>query len=328
MLEASGRRVLVGGNIGVPLSAHVDRVDARHAARRRGQQLPARGDRHVPSVDRRAARTSRPTTSTATPTSAAYARAKARVFANQSRRRLGGRRTPTSRRRSNSPPAAAPAQLQLLGDASARPTACRVRDGVVWHRTSEGDVALVPLARHRAARPAHDVERRRRQRHQPPGGRLARRHDAARSPGFTGLEHVMEPVATVAGVRFVNDSKATNVDAAGALDRELRRGGGDRRRQVQGRPLRGSGRRRWRRTAARWWPSARPGRWCGPRSTATVPVEEAATWPTPCVGAFALARPDGVVLLAPACSSFDMFSDYAARGRAFKEEVAKLGAGG
>jgi UDP-N-acetylmuramoylalanine-D-glutamate ligase len=31
------------------------------------------------------------------------------------------------------------------------------------------------------------------------------------------------------------------------------------------------------------------------------------------------------VLLAPACSSFDMFADYAARGRAFKDEVAKLG---
>ena len=33
--------------------------------------------------------------------------------------------------------------------------------------------------------------------------------------GFTGLEHVMEPVATLGGVRFVNDSKATNIDAAG-----------------------------------------------------------------------------------------------------------------
>jgi len=32
--------------------------------------------------------------------------------------------------------------------------------------------------------------------------------------GFHGLPHVMEPVADVHGVRFVNDSKATNVEAA------------------------------------------------------------------------------------------------------------------
>ena len=41
--------------------------------------------------------------------------------------------------------------------------------------------------------------------------------------------------------------------------------------------------------------------------------------------AFALARPGGVVLLAPACASFDMFRDYAERGRAFKDEVREAG---
>jgi len=40
--------------------------------------------------------------------------------------------------------------------------------------------------------------------------------------------------------------------------------------------------------------------------------------------AWRLAKPDGVVLLAPACSSFDMFVDYADRGRAFKDEVLNL----
>jgi UDP-N-acetylmuramoylalanine--D-glutamate ligase len=34
-----------------------------------------------------------------------------------------------------------------------------------------------------------------------------------------------------------------------------------------------------------------------------------------------LAEPGGVVLLAPACSSFDLFTDYADRGRRFKEAV-------
>src|SRR5207244_1581944 len=40
--------------------------------------------------------------------------------------------------------------------------------------------------------------------------------------------------------------------------------------------------------------------------------------------ASSLAKPGGVVLLAPACSSFDMFRDYAERGRAFKEAVDEL----
>jgi UDP-N-acetylmuramoylalanine--D-glutamate ligase len=40
--------------------------------------------------------------------------------------------------------------------------------------------------------------------------------------------------------------------------------------------------------------------------------------------AWTLAGADGVVLLAPACASFDMFVDYADRGRRFKEEVQKL----
>jgi UDP-N-acetylmuramoylalanine--D-glutamate ligase len=41
--------------------------------------------------------------------------------------------------------------------------------------------------------------------------------------------------------------------------------------------------------------------------------------------AFSVAPPGGTVLLAPACSSFDMFRDYAQRGRTFKQEVMKLG---
>jgi hypothetical protein len=39
---------------------------------------------------------------------------------------------------------------------------------------------------------------------------------------------------------------------------------------------------------------------------------------------FGLAEPGEVVLLAPACASFDMFSDYAERGRAFAAAVARL----
>jgi UDP-N-acetylmuramoylalanine--D-glutamate ligase len=42
--------------------------------------------------------------------------------------------------------------------------------------------------------------------------------------------------------------------------------------------------------------------------------------------AFGVAAPGGVVLLAPACASFDMFADYAERGRVFKQEAMRLAA--
>jgi UDP-N-acetylmuramoylalanine--D-glutamate ligase len=41
--------------------------------------------------------------------------------------------------------------------------------------------------------------------------------------------------------------------------------------------------------------------------------------------AFASAQDNDVVLLAPACSSFDMFSDYAHRGRLFKKAIQGFG---
>ena len=55
-----------------------------------------------------------------------------------------------------------------------------------------------------------------------------------------------------------------------------------------------------------------------------VPVHEVGTFETAVETAYELAKPAGVVLLAPACASFDMFRDYAERGRRFKEEVARI----
>src|SRR6185369_17248433 len=55
-----------------------------------------------------------------------------------------------------------------------------------------------------------------------------------------------------------------------------------------------------------------------------VPIRESPSMTDAVREAFAMARPGGVVLLAPACSSFDMFADYAARGRAFKDAVNQL----
>jgi UDP-N-acetylmuramoylalanine--D-glutamate ligase len=54
------------------------------------------------------------------------------------------------------------------------------------------------------------------------------------------------------------------------------------------------------------------------------PVVRAGSMAEAVARAYDLVGHEGVVLLAPACASFDWFRDYAERGRAFKEEVAKL----
>ena len=55
-----------------------------------------------------------------------------------------------------------------------------------------------------------------------------------------------------------------------------------------------------------------------------VPVVEAASMREAVARGYEAAAPDGVVLLAPACASFDWFRDYAERGNSFKEEVKHL----
>jgi len=141
---------------------------------------------------------------------------------------------------------------------------------------------------------------------------------------FEGLEHAMELVAEVGGVRFVNDSKATNVDAAlhsiESFDRGLvpiiggRFKGGDLR--VLREPL------KQRAKAVVAIGEARP--IVRDALAGAIDVREAETFEDAVKSAFGLAKPDGIVLLAPACASFDMFRDYADRGRQFKELVRRL----
>ena len=57
---------------------------------------------------------------------------------------------------------------------------------------------------------------------------------------------------------------------------------------------------------------------------AVVRMVEAASLPEAVRVAYGLASPGGTVLLAPACASFDMFRDYAERGRVFTQAVACL----
>ena len=142
--------------------------------------------------------------------------------------------------------------------------------------------------------------------------------------GFHGLEHVMEPAGEIRGVRFVNDSKATNVEAARRSIESFPGGvaaiiggrfkGGDLRQLRQ--PLSAGGRGVV--AIGEATPLVRDA------LSGVVPVVEAASMRDAVARGYEAAAPDGVVLLAPACASFDWFRDYVERGDSFKEEVKRL----
>lgn len=152
---------------------------------------------------------------------------------------------------------------------------------------------------------------------------------------FRPLEHRIEPCGEVGGVRFVNDSKATNTDAvekalaafpAGRVVVLL--GGHDKGTSLDSlaravcRDARvavcfgAAGER-----IARSLEDARD------RSGAALSVVRSAHLREAFAAAVAQARPGDTVLLSPACSSFDEFSNMAERGRLFKQLVRDLAAG-
>jgi UDP-N-acetylmuramoylalanine--D-glutamate ligase len=141
---------------------------------------------------------------------------------------------------------------------------------------------------------------------------------------FHAVEHRLERVRTLAGVEYYNDSKATNVDAtlkalasfAGGIHLIL--GGKDKdsdytllapliRERVVGVYTIGSAAEKIERELA-----------------GVVKMVSAGTLQKAIERAAAEARPGDVVLLAPACSSFDQFENYEHRGRVFRECVAGL----
>ncbi len=141
---------------------------------------------------------------------------------------------------------------------------------------------------------------------------------------FRAVEHRLEFVAEVGGVQFYNDSKATNVDATlkaveafpGPLLVIL--GGKDKGSPYS--PLAEPLRQRARLVILI---GAAAGKIAGDIGGA-VPIEHAVTLDRAVKLAAERARPGDVVLLAPACSSFDQFENYEQRGRVFKELVARL----
>jgi len=320
MLTAAGHQVLVGGNIGVPVSAQVEMStpESIHVIEASSFQLETTtrfrpwialwlnfADDHL---DRH-------------PDVASYAAAKARIFANQT----------------GDDWAVVNADDAVVMEQSAGTAAQRVRfspsgridEGFVanreWivRRTATGEQPLVPVAAveltgvHMLHNAIAAVA---------VSSMAGVSSDAmvAALAGFRGLPHVMEPVGDVRGVRFVNDSKATNVEAARRSIESFAQGvvaiiggrykGGDFTELRE--PLRTRGRA-----------VVAIGEAAGRVRAAladTVPVIDADSMDVAVERGFDAAGPDGVVVLAPACSSFDWFSDYAARGEAFKAAVERL----
>ena len=157
--------------------------------------------------------------------------------------------------------------------------------------------------------------------------RLAGAEPAAIARGvrsFAGVEHRLEFVAEIGGVRFYNDSKATNVDATlKALDAFSGRiliilGGKDKGSDytLLQAPLR-------EKAILALLIGAAAGK-IEKQIAGSVAIEQAGTIERAIETAAHAARAGDVVLLAPACASFDQFQDYEHRGRVFKELVHQL----
>ena len=320
ILEAAGFPVAVGGNIGTPLSAQVDAStpETLHVVEASSFQLEATDTFHPwiavmlnfspDHLDRH-------------PDVAAYGAAKARIFERQD----AGDWAVIN--------ADDPAVLDLArrGRATKRYFArhasiaegTAVEDGWIVDRRGGSTDRLVPLEAIHLLGPhlVADVMA------AATVGAIAGAAPAAMTAAveaFDGLEHAMELAGEARGVRFVNDSKATNVESALRSIESFESGlvpimggrfkGGDL--GLLRAPLEA------RAKAVIAIGESRP--LFRDAFAGAVPVHEAATLEEAVEKAFGLAKPSGVVLLAPACASFDMFRDYAERGRAFKKEAARI----
>lgn len=141
---------------------------------------------------------------------------------------------------------------------------------------------------------------------------------------FKGVEHRIEFVAEISGIKFYNDSKATNVDSTlKALESFsgniiLILGGKDK----------GSD---YTKLAALIAERVKLMVLIGAATdkiaaqlAGVAPMVRADSMTDALAKAFEAGNPGDVILLAPACASFDMFSNYEHRGRVFKEAVLRM----
>jgi UDP-N-acetylmuramoylalanine--D-glutamate ligase len=141
---------------------------------------------------------------------------------------------------------------------------------------------------------------------------------------FGGVEHRLEEVATVDGVLYVNDSKATN-PASAVRGIEAFEGGVH---AILGGSLKGGGFRALREPVAARCRAAYLIGAAAPELASdldgTVPLRRSETLEEAVAQASQAAEQGDVVLLSPACASFDAFRDYEDRGERFRELVSRL----
>lgn len=319
MLEAAGRRVLVAGNIGVPLSLHVDdsTPETLHVVEASSFQLETTDTFH-PWIA--ALLNFSPDHLDQHPTVEAYAAAKQRIFRRQTPEDVAvvnAEDLPARALARATPARRVPYGLALEGDGFT------VEGDAIVERRGGRSEPLVPtssvrvMGRHILS----DVVAATAICRTTGAGAEAM---AAAVAAFSGLPHAMELVATAGGVRFVNDSKATNVEAARrsieSVDRGLVVIMGGRYKGGEFRDLAAPLLARGGAVVAIGEAAGRIVEALG----ASVRVETAADMRNAVRRAWEMAQPEGTVVLAPACSSFDMFRDFAERGEVFRAEVRRL----
>lgn len=141
---------------------------------------------------------------------------------------------------------------------------------------------------------------------------------------FAGVEHRLERIASVAGINFVNDSKATNVDsvcyALQSIDTPLYLIAGGRDKESSLEPLIKFGKNKIKGIVAIGEAREKILNILGK----DFPVQFAESLEEAVGICFDMAYPGETVLLSPACASFDMFENFEHRGQVFKTAVANL----
>ncbi len=258
-----------------------------------------------------------------------YVAAKRRVFRNQGRGDVAvvGVDDPWCQRICTELTAASPASVRPISAGKAMGRGVYALDGILYDATGERTVAVADLARAVALPGRHNWQN------------AAAAYAAALAVGvssadaaqalltFPGLAHRMEDVGRIGNVRFVNDSKATNADAARQAMTAIAgfhwiaggvpKAGGiesltDLFPKVAGAYLIGEAAPEFERTLKGAAPTGR----YADLEAATVAAYRAAS----------AAEGEQTVLLSPACASFDHFPDFEARGDAFRAIVHNLAA--